>query len=140
MFQLIQSQQWHLRRPDRSGFIAVAAFSSALVIAIAWPDNVANALRHPEDSDRQLERHEMSKTLLIPPVEINNWQIATTVPPRKHPRKCRCHIDTQAPEGTMIHHSSQFAMCKLITNDDRQWHKGLFAGIGVEIRWHCTEQ
>jgi hypothetical protein len=29
-------------------------------------------------------------------------------------------------------------MCNLITEADKQWRKGYFAGQAVEMRWHCN--
>jgi hypothetical protein len=89
-------------------------------------------------SDQALENHKRLGGM--PDVEIKRWQAITNVPAPKRALKCRCHIDTQIAGQIIDHHSSQFAMCKLVTQSDQEWHRGFFDRRGVLIRWHCTEQ
>jgi hypothetical protein len=142
MFDLVQQPQWPLRRPDRSGFISIVAFSLTMSIGvIAMPHSIPDGLSHHLNSDPKFDGHEKKdKKVQIPQVEIKKWQIVTNAQALKRVKKCRCHIDTQATEESVNHHSSQFAMCKLVTDDDRKWHEGFFAGVRVQIRWHCAEQ
>jgi len=74
---------------------------------------------------------ESRKRAEAPDAEIRRWQAITSAPAPKRALKCRCHIDTQAEGENIDHHSSQFAMCKLITHSDQEWHRGFFDRRGV---------
>jgi len=98
--------------------------------------------KHPESknagsSDQPLENR---KRAAAPDVEIRRWQAVTNVPAPKRVLKCRCHIDTQIASQSIDHHSSQFAMCTVVTHSDQELHRGFFDRREVLIRWHCTEQ
>jgi hypothetical protein len=142
MFELVQQQQWPPKRPERSGFLAISIFCITVTIGFVARDHVFFSSKHSESknggaSAQALESH---KHLAMPDVEIRRWQAITNVPAPKRALKCRCHIDTRVEGQNIDHHSSQFAMCKLVTHSDQEWHRGFFDRQGVLIRWHCTEQ
>jgi hypothetical protein len=145
MFELVQHPQWPPKRPERSGFLAISIFCITVTLGFVARDHILINPKHYESkngatSDQALERDKHSG---MPDVEIKRWQVMTNVPVPKPPKralKCRCHIDTQVAGQTINHHSSQFAMCKLVTQSDQEWHRGFFDRRQVLIRWHCTEQ
>jgi hypothetical protein len=142
MFELVQQPQWPPKRPERSGFLVISIFCITATIGFVARDHVFISSKHSESknggaSDQALENH---KRFAMPDVEIKRWQAITNVPAPKRALKCRCHIDTQIAGQIIDHHSSQFAMCKLVTHSDQEWHRGFFDRRGVLIRWHCTEQ
>jgi hypothetical protein len=142
MFELVQQPQWPPKRPERSGFLAISIFCITVTIGFVARDRVFINSKHSESknggtSDQVLESR---KRAAAPDVEIRRWQVITNVPAPKRALKCRCHIDSQAEGQNIDHHSSQFAMCKLVTHSDQEWHRGYFDRRGVLIRWHCTEE
>src|SRR5215472_2747739 len=141
MFELMQQRQWPPKRPECSGFLAISIFCIMVTIGFVARDRVFIPSKHSplkgETSDRGLESH---KGASAPAVEIRRWQAMTNVPASKRALKCRCHIDTQIEGQNIDHHSSQFAMCTLVTHSDQEWHRGFFDRRKVLIRWHCTEQ
>jgi hypothetical protein len=141
MFDSFEGPKWPLTRPERSGIIAIWLFCF-LTAAISFAEKrffvPAIALRASE-STKLLEHHERHPgKLKVPDVEIRNLHPATPRPARKHPRQCRCHLDTRGPQELIHHHSSEFGMCNLITEADKQWRKGYFSGEAVDMRWHCA--
>jgi hypothetical protein len=141
MFDTFEGPKWLPRRPERSGIIAICLFFF-MTAAISFAEKrffvPAIALRS-SDSTQLLEHHDRhSGKVQVPDVEIRSLRPATHTPARKHPRQCRCHIDTRGPQELIHHHSSEFGMCNVITDADKQWRKGYFAGEAVEMRWHCT--
>lgn len=142
MFELLQQLEWPPKRPERSGFLAISIFCITVAIGFVARDRVLISSEHSESknagtSDQAPESH---KRAAAPDVEIRRWQAITNVPAPKRALKCRCHIDTQAEGQNIDHHPSQFAMCKLVTHGDQEWHRGFFDRRGVLIRWHCTEE
>jgi hypothetical protein len=120
MFELVRESQWLPKRPERSGFLAISIFCITVTIGVVAPDHMFMNSKHSESknggaSDQALEGR---KGFGIPDVEIKRWQAftaITNVPTPKRALKCRCHIDTQMAGQNINHHSSQFAMCKLVT-------------------------
>ena len=142
MFDLLQHSQWPPKRPERSGFLVISIFWITVAIGFVAQDHIFINSKHPESrnsgaSDRALEGDTHSG---MPDVEIKRWQATAIVPAPKRALKCRCHIDTQVAGQTIDHHSTQFAMCKLVTHSDQEWHHGFFDRREVLIRWHCSEQ
>lgn len=142
MFELVQPPQWPPKRPERSGFLAISVFWIMVTIGFVARDHVFINSKHSESknagsSDQPLESRQRTAA---PDVEIRRWQVMTNVPAPKSALKCRCHIDTQVEGQNIDHHSSQFAMCTLVTHSDQEWHSGFFDRRAVLIRWHCTEQ
>ena len=142
MFEFVQHPQWPPKRPERSGFLAISIFWITVAIAFVARDHIMINSKHSESkngiaSDQALESDKHSG---MPDVEIKRWQAITNVPAPKRALKCRCHIDTEVAGQAIDHHSSQFAMCKLVTHSDQEWHRGFFDRREVLIRWHCTEQ
>ena len=142
MFESVQPPQWPPKRPERSGFLAISVFCITVAIGFVARDHVFINSKHSESknggtADQALESR---KRAAAPDVEIRRWQAMTNVPAPKRALKCRCHIDTQIASQSIDHHSSQFAMCKLVTHGDQEWHRGFFDRREVLIRWHCTEQ
>jgi hypothetical protein len=142
VFELLEQPQWPPRRPERSGFLAISIFCITVTIGFVVPDLMFIHSQHSEAkngaaSDQALES---DKRFGMPDVEIKRWRAITNVPAPKRALKCRCHIDTQMAGQIINHHSSQFAMCKLVTHSDQEWHRGFFDRREVLIRWHCTEQ
>ena len=142
MFESVQQRQWPPKRPERSGFLAISIFCLTVTIGFVARDHVFISSKHSESknggaSAQALESH---KHLVMPDVEIKRWQAITNVPAPKRALKCRCHIDTRAEGQNIDHHSSQFAMCELVTHSDQEWHRGFFDREAVLIRWHCTER
>lgn len=142
MFELVQQPQWPPKRPERSAFLAISIFCITVTIGFVARDRVFIDSKHSESknggtSDQALESRKRAEA---PDVEIRRWQAITNVPAPKRALKCRCHIDTQAEGQNIDHHSSQFAMCKVVTHSDQEWHRGFFDRRGVLIRWHCTEE
>ena len=142
MFELVQQPQGPLKRPERSGFLAISILCVTVTIGVVAPDHMFINSKHSElknggASDKALESR---KDFGMPDVEIKRWQAITNVPAPKRALKCRCHIDTQIAGQIIDHHSSQFAMCKIVTQNDQEGHRGFFDRRGVLIRWHCTEQ
>ena len=142
MFDHLQHPQWPPRRPERSGMIAISLF-----FTIAVTSFVANSLFVPRmatqhlESTQLLQQHDSrGKSMQLPKVEIRRWNSTTRTLARKRALKCECHIDTQVSGQPIRHHASQFQMCKLVTEADKQWRKGYFSGAAVEMRWHCTDQ
>ena len=142
MFELVQPQQWPPKRPERSGFLAISIFCITVTIGFLARDHVFISAKHsePKNGGASAQALENNKRLGMPDVEIKRWQAMTNVPAPKRALKCRCHIDTQVEGQNIDHHSSQFAMCKLVTHSDQEWRRGFFDRRGVLIRWHCTEQ
>jgi hypothetical protein len=141
MFELVQHPQWPPKRPERSGFLAISVFCITVAFGFVARDHVLVRSKPPESknnvaSDQAPETDKHSGM----DVEIKRWQAITIVPAPKRALKCRCHIDSQVAGQAITHHSSQFAMCKLVTQSDQQWHRGFFDRREVLIRWHCTEQ
>ena len=142
MFELVNKPQWPPKRPERSGFLAISIFCVTVSFGFVAQDHIFIKSKHSESrnggaSDQALESHKRSGT---PDVVIERWQATTIVPAPKRALKCRCHIDTQMAGRNIDHHSSQFAMCNLVSHTDQEWHHGFFDGRGVLIRWHCTER
>ena len=142
MFELVQHPQWPPKRPERSGFLAISIFWITVTIGFAARDHIFINAKHSQSSNsissgQSLESDKHSR---MPDVEIKRWQAITNVPAPKRALKCRCHIDTQVAGRTINHHSTQFAMCKLVTPSDQEWHRGFFDRREVLIRWHCVEQ
>lgn len=142
MFELVQPPQWPPKRPERSAFLTIAIFCITAAIGFVARDHAFINSKHSESkssetSDQALESR---KRAAAPDVEIRRWQAMTNVPAPKRVLKCRCHVDTQIAGHSIDHHSSQFAMCKLVTHSDQEWHRGFFDRREVLIRWHCTEQ
>jgi hypothetical protein len=142
MFELVNKPPWPPKKPERSGFLAISIFCMTVALGFVAQDHMFIKSKHSEprdggESGRALESHERSGT---PDVVIERWQAITIVPAPKRPRKCRCHIDTQVEGQNIDHHSSQFAMCKLVSHTDQEWRRGFFDGRGVLIRWHCIER
>jgi hypothetical protein len=142
MFDLVQHPQWPPKRPERSGFLAISIFWITVTIGFAARDHIFINSKHSQSrnsisSSQSLESDQHSG---MPDVEIKRWQAITNVPAPKRGLKCRCHIDTQVAGRTINHHSTQFAMCKLVTPSDQEWHRGFFDRQQVLIRWHCAEQ
>jgi len=141
MFDSLEGRQWPPRRPERSGIVAIWLFF-LMTAAISFAEKrwFAPAIAlHSSESTKLLEHHGSHPgKVQVPDVEIRNLRPVRRTPARKHPRKCRCHIDTRGAQGLIHHHSSEFGMCKLITEPDKQWRQGYFAGQAVEMRWHCT--
>lgn len=142
MFELVQPPQWPPKRPERSGFLAISIFCIMVTIGFVARNHVFINSKHPESknagsSDQPLENR---KPAAAPDVEIRRWQAVTNVPAPKRVLKCRCHIDTQIASQSIDHHSSQFAMCTVVTHSDQELHRGFFDRREVLIRWHCTEQ
>jgi hypothetical protein len=143
MFELLQQPQWPPKRPERSGFLAISIFCITVTIGFVARDPVFISSKHSEltHAGTSDQAPESQKRAAVPDVEIRRWQAITNVPAPKRALKCRCHIDTQAEGRQNIdHHASQFAMCKLVTHRDQEWHRGFFDRRGVLIRWHCTEE
>lgn len=141
MFELVQPPQWPPKRPERSGFLAISLFCITVTFGLVARDHIVWNFRHPESKnnvapDQALETDKHSEM----DVEIKKWRAIPTVPAPKRVLHCRCHIDSQVAAHTVTHHSSQFAMCQLVTQSDQQWHRGFFNRREVLIRWHCTEQ
>ena len=146
MFELVQPPQWPPKRPERSGFLAISVFCVTIAFGFVARDHILVHSKHPEsknnlapDQDPESDHHSGMD------VEIKRWQAipivpAPAVPAPNRALKCRCHIDTEVAGEATRHHSSQFAMCKLVAQDDQQWHRGFFDRREVRIRWHCTEQ
>jgi hypothetical protein len=142
MFESVQPPQWPPKRPERSGFLAISIFCITVTIGFVVRDHVfinskLSESKNGGTSDQALESR---KRAAAPDVEIRRWHAMTNVPAPKRVLKCRCHIDTQIAGQSIDHHSSQFAMCKLVTHSDQEWHRGFFDRREVLIRWHCTEQ
>jgi hypothetical protein len=137
MFELVQHPQWPPKKPERSGFLAISIFWITVTVGFAARDHIFVNSRNSISSGQSLESDKHSG---MPDVEIKRWQAITNVPAPKRALKCRCHIDTQVTGRTINHHSTQFAMCKLVTPSDQEWHRGFFDRQAVLIRWHCAEQ
>jgi hypothetical protein len=141
MFELVQPPQWPPKRPERSGFLAISVFCITVTIGFVARDHLPVYAKHPEAKNAASDQGvESEKHAGMPDVEIQRWQVMTNVPAPKRVLKCRCHIDTQVVGGRIDHHSSQFAMCKLVSQSDQQWRRGFFDRQEVLIRWHCAEQ
>jgi hypothetical protein len=142
MFELVQPRQWPPKRPERSGFLAISIFCITVTIGFVARDHMFKSPKHsePKNGDASAQALESRKRPGMPDVEIKRWRAITNVPAPKRALKCRCHIDTRVEGQNIDHHSSQFAMCKLVTHSDQEWHRGFFDRQGVLIRWHCTEQ
>jgi len=98
------------------------------------------ATQHFESTQLLQQRDNRAKSMQLPKVEIRRWNSAIHTLARKRALKCECHIDTQVSGEPIRHHASQFQMCKLVTEADRQWRKGYFSAAAVEMRWHCNDQ
>ncbi len=142
MFELVNRPQWPPKRPERSGFLAILVFCMTVTIGFVTRDHIFINPKHSEskNGDGSDQADGSHKRLGTPDVVIKTWQVITNVPAPKRALKCRCHIDTQIAGHNIDHHSSQFAMCKLVSHTDQEWHRGFFDGRGALIRWHCTEQ
>jgi len=142
MFDLLEHSQWPPKRPERSGLLVISIFWITLAIGFVARDHVFVHAKHPESNNRSApdQALESAKHSGMPDVEIKRWQGIRIVPAPKRALKCRCHIDTQVAGHAIDHHSSQFAMCKLITHSDQEWHRGFFDRREVLIRWHCAEE
>jgi hypothetical protein len=142
MFDLVQHPQWPPKRPERTGFLVISIFWIAITIGFVVRDHIFINSKHPKSNNSAAsdQSAESDKPSGMPDVEIRRWRATTIVPAPKRALKCRCHLDTQVPGQTIDHHSTQFAMCKLITHSDQEWHRGFFDRREVLIRWHCAEQ
>jgi len=141
MFDDFDGPRWPLRRPERTGVIAICLFFFlTAAIGVGEKRFFAPSLERPPSKSIELVEHSHREKLEAPDVEIQSLRPASPAARSNHPSRCRCHIDTRAPEELVHHHSSQFAMCSLISEADKQWRKGFFAAEEVEMRWHCSDE
>jgi len=141
MFESVEPPRWPPKRPERSGFLTVSIFCITVTFGFVARDHIPVNSKHPESKNTVAPEQDLeSDKRPGMDVEIKRWQAIPIVPAPKRALTCRCHIDTQVAGQATHHHSSQFAMCKLVAQGDQQWHRGFFYRREVLIRWHCTEQ
>ena len=140
MFESVEPPRWPPKRPERSGFLTISIFCITVTFGFVARDHILIHSKHESknnfapDQDLESENHSGMD------VEIKRWQAIPTVPAPERALNCRCHIDTQVAGQATNHHSSQFALCKLVAEGDQQWRRGFFDRREVRIRWHCTER
>ena len=143
MFKQLQGTPWYRNRPYNTGLFAVVVGLALIVVAplglriILRKDRASGAhSRLPPQQETPLDKkHSIAVEIIRTPQITHNVTKAKAAP-----IKCRCHIDTQAPEQEVVHHNTQFTLCNVVEESDKQWHQGLYFRAEVRIRWHCSPQ
>jgi hypothetical protein len=141
MFEQLQGPPWYRHRPHNTGFFSVV-LGLVLVTTFPWllrviPNQARISSKSLELHQKQ-ETHQGNKRLpaveIVPPPQVVH-KVAKAKP---SPTKCTCHIDTQAPGQDVVHHNTQFTLCNVVEESDKQWRQGLYFRAEVQIRWHCN--